>query len=113
MTTENPRMGKLERAVGASVKAHGNIPDEYGAVVALASAYARNMDEAHEIDTETETKALYLGPHLLKVLTLLDLAPSAGSGSSGAATKGSPKGEFAKARATVMEMMRSAKRDGA
>lgn len=111
---ENKRaVGDMERAVADSVAAHGEIPGEYGAVVALASAYARNMDEARDLDTEIETKALYLGPHLLKVLTLLDLAPAAGSGGGSAPGKGSPKGEFAKARATVLDMMKSAKRDGA
>lgn len=108
MTDNGRPVGTLEQAVVDAEQAHGNIPEEHGAVVALARAYARNMDEASEIDTETETKALYLGPHLLKVLTLLDLAPATGSGSTKSRpSRGEPKGEpFKKARKTVMDLMR-------
>lgn len=99
--------GELERAVVDAVAAHGNIPPKYGAVTALARAYARNIDEAGKVDVEFEMKALYLGPHLLNTLKLLDLAPSGATATtSDAPGRGTPTDPaFTKARATVMDLM--------
>ncbi|EEI16266.1 hypothetical protein HMPREF0298_1924 [Corynebacterium lipophiloflavum DSM 44291] len=70
-------MGELERAFIDSMEAlPAPVPAEYGGVVALGRAYAENIDESRSTDTETATKALYLGPHLLGVMKLLGMAPT-------------------------------------
>ncbi|MEH0147450.1 hypothetical protein V6D40_07235 [Corynebacterium sp. Q4381] len=74
--SERP-VGELEQAFLDSLAALDEQPPaEYGGVVALGRAYAENIDESRSTDTETATKSLYLGPHLLGVMKLLGLAPT-------------------------------------
>lgn len=48
-----------------------------GAAVALARQYARQIDEVLEHgDQQEQTKALYLGPHLLNAIRALGGAPA-------------------------------------
>lgn len=98
--------GDLERAVIASIDAHGEIPEKYAAVKMLSRLYAANIDEAVATDTEIGTKALYLGPHLLNTLKLLDLAPAdaAGGGKSAKAPSFSGAG-------SVMKILESLKKE--
>lgn len=107
MSQDDAAEGQLEAAVIDAVKAHGKIPARYGAVTALARAYAKTIDEARTVDVEIEMKALYLGPHLLNTLKLIDLAPN-GETAAGpdAPGRGTPTGpEFVEGRARVMDLM--------
>ena len=97
--------GKLEQAVIESIKAHGEIPATYNAVVMLGRLYAANIDDAVHADVELATKALYLGPHLLNVLKLLGLSPESSGGE-----KQSKAPTFAGA-GSVMKILESLKKE--
>lgn len=63
-------------SVRASVAAAGDaIGDKDQAAVDLALQYATAIDAAAEVGGQDLTKALYLGPHLLKALVELGLTP--------------------------------------
>ena len=63
-------------SVRASVAAAGDtISDKDQAAVDLALQYATAIDAAAEVGGQDLTKALYLGPHLLKTLVELGLTP--------------------------------------
>lgn len=66
----------LRESVLAAVEAHGDeIKEKDQAAVNLALTYAQAIDEGKELGGYELTKALYLGPHLLKTLTALGLTP--------------------------------------
>ena len=100
-------VGELEQAFLASLKKLDEpVPEEYGGVVALGRAYAENIDESRSTDTETATKALYLGPHLLGVMKLLGMAPVEAAGTSNAKKGGTTNPD-------VIDIMRRMSRETA
>lgn len=50
--------------------------EEYAGACELALMYARQIDRGVKVGGQDATKALYLGPHLLKTLTELGLTPA-------------------------------------
>lgn len=82
----------LAASVLRSVKARGDdIGDKDQALVDLAVRYALQIDAGIKAGGQDATKALYLGPHLVKALERLGCTPvvvpeesKKGSGSSGA-----------------------------
>ena len=88
----------LTASVIAAVDAMPWLTDADQAAVDLAKTYAAAIDEA--IDTEKPdviTKALYLGPHLLKALAELGATP-AGRKALGDIDKEKPGGKLAQLR---------------
>ena len=68
--------GELEQFVIDSVAARGSaIGDSDAAAVALARSYAAQIDAVPFDAGQDRTKVLYLGPHLLKVLSALGCTP--------------------------------------
>lgn len=66
----------LRASVLASVEAAGDaIGEKDRGAVDLALKYADAIDAAAEVGGQDLTKALYLGPHLLKALVELGLTP--------------------------------------
>lgn len=62
----------------ASLKSAGLLDDpQYEAACELAMTYARQIDRGVKVGGQDATKALYLGPHLLKTLGELGLTPGA------------------------------------
>lgn len=62
----------------ASLKAAGLLENpEYEAACELALTYARQIDRGVKAGGQDATKALYLGPHLLKTMSELGLTPGA------------------------------------
>lgn len=71
-------VGELEQAVLDSVSAKGSqVTDLDAALVELARSYARQIDLVPIDAGYDRTKALYLGPHLLKALAELGCTPVA------------------------------------
>ena len=61
----------------ASLKAAGLLENpEYEAACELALTYARQIDRGVKAGGQDATKALYLGPHLLKTMSELGLTPA-------------------------------------
>lgn len=81
MTSPDPSLGPLEKALRESVAAATWLEATDSGAVELAAAYARRMDHgnaeflAGEIDSSSFNKVLYLGPHLLNTLKAIGLAP--------------------------------------
>lgn len=74
MTTIPPT--GLAASVVKSVKARGDeVTDQDGALVDLALRYAHQIDAGVQTGGQDATKALYLGPHLLKALGALGCTP--------------------------------------
>lgn len=70
-----------------------------GAAVDLAKAYAATIDEAIESGNgERITKALYLGPHLLRTLESLGGTPAGRKMSSAGQKQEGPGGKLAQLR---------------
>lgn len=66
----------LPRAVAASVAARGDeVTAADQALVDLAMRYAHQIDAGVEAGGQSATKALYLGPHLVKALGALGCTP--------------------------------------
>ena len=62
----------------ASLKSAGLLENpEHEAACELAMTYARQIDKGVKAGGQDATKALYLGPHLLKTLSELGLTPGA------------------------------------
>lgn len=74
--TENASIGHLEQAVLDSVRARGEyITGADKGAVEMALAYARQIDRIPVDAGHNRTKALYLGPHLMKALAALGCTP--------------------------------------
>lgn len=100
MTSKNRHVGELEQSLlNALDDLPDGVPKQYQAAVMLARMYAFNIDEAVATDTALATKALYLGPHFVNVLKVLDLYPAE------VETSKTASGPGATARASVMELM--------
>lgn len=85
------RVGEVEAAVLKAVDASGLMDDPRNSgAVAVALSYARQIDDSERASSEDRTKALYLGPHLLKTLMTLGLTPGAASDDA-PKTRGRPK----------------------
>lgn len=85
------RVGEVEAAVLKAVDASGLMDDPRNSgAVAIALSYARQIDDSERASSEDRTKALYLGPHLLKTLMTLGLTPGAPSDDV-PKTRGRPK----------------------
>lgn len=74
MATDNTLAASVARAVAARGDAIGK---EDQATVDLAMRYAVQIDAGIERGGQDATKALYLGPHLLKTLGALGCTPEA------------------------------------
>lgn len=62
----------------ASLKSAGLLDNpDYQAACELALTYARQIDRGVKAGGQDATKALYLGPHLLKTMSELGLTPGA------------------------------------
>lgn len=71
-------VGPLEQAVLDSIEARGeNVTGADKALQELALSYARQIDFVPVDAGYDRTKALYLGPHLLKALGALGCTPEA------------------------------------
>lgn len=68
----------LAASVARSVAARGDeVTRADQALVDLAMRYAAQIDDGVEAGGQAATKALYLGPHLLKALNALGCTPEA------------------------------------
>ena len=70
------RAGKLTTAVRASVAAMDWLTDADKAAIELATQYARQIEAGVAEGGQDATKALYLGPHLLRTLADLGGTPA-------------------------------------
>lgn len=74
--SEKEPIGQLEQAVLDSVRARGEyITGADKGAVEMALSYARQIDRIPIDAGHNRTKALYLGPHLMKALTMLGCTP--------------------------------------
>lgn len=105
--------GSLEDAVLRSVESRGDsITESDEGLVSLAARYARQIDAGLESGGQEATKALYLGPHLVKALEVLGCSPS-GRGEVGSSNgKSGPRDNGGSDELTVLRAKR-AKRGGA
>ncbi|QOV99521.1 terminase small subunit [Rhodococcus pyridinivorans] len=102
MTTETspPADESLPASVARAIAARGaEITEEDGAAVDLAMRYALQIEQGVERGGQDATKALYLGPHLLKTLAELGCTPAGRLALKGLAEKKTAGGKLAARRA--------------
>ena len=100
MTTSEGRDESLPASVARAVAARGTaIKPEDEATVDLAMRYALQIEQGIARGGQDATKALYLGPHLLKALAELGCTPAGRIAMLGSQPEAGPGGKLAARRA--------------
>lgn len=101
MTTSEPRDESLPASVARSVaarRASGAITDADQAAIDLAMRYALQIEAGITRGGQDATKALYLGPHLIKTLAELGCTPAGRAALTGGAPAAAVAGSKMAAR---------------